>query len=74
MAKSKKSDAKTKKADVDAITTLAAAELEDWFVWDILATTALEKANYDRHAAIRLLAQAIGELATRDEASLPKPD
>jgi hypothetical protein len=76
MAKGKKGAANTKakKGDVDAINTLAAAELEDWFVWDLLATTALEKANYDRPAAIHLLALAIAELATRDEAAMPKPD
>ncbi|MEO5587005.1 MAG: hypothetical protein ABIQ81_04865 [Novosphingobium sp.] len=62
------------KRDASAIETLAVAELEDWFVWDLLATTALEKANYDRLAAIRLLAQAITELASRDEKSLPQAD
>lgn len=57
-----------------SIESLATAELEDWFVWDLLATTALEKAGYDRLAAIRLLAQAIAELSSRDESALPKPD
>lgn len=57
-----------------SIESLATAELEDWFVWDLLATTALEKAGYDRLAAIRLLAQAIAELSSRDEGALPKPD
>lgn len=64
----------TKQRDSRAIETLANAELEDWFVWDLLATTALEKANYDRLAAIRLLAQAITELSSRDDTALPQPD
>lgn len=59
--------------DTDTLQTLADAELEDWFVWDLLATTALEKAGYDRLTAIRLLAEAIAELSSRDEATLPKP-
>lgn len=57
-----------------SIESLATAELEDWFVWDLLATTALEKAGYDRLAAIRLLAQAIAELSSRDDSALPRPD
>lgn len=65
---------KTKPRDANAIETLADAELESWFVWDVLATTALEKANYDRLAAIRLLAQAISELSSRADAALPQPD
>jgi hypothetical protein len=64
----------SKQRDSRALEKLASAELEDWFVWDLLATTALEKANYDRLAAIRLLAQAIAELSSRDETSLPQPD
>ncbi|MGN6357920.1 MAG: hypothetical protein ACTHLU_10625 [Novosphingobium sp.] len=56
-----------------SIESLATAELEDWFVWDLLATTALEKTGYDRLAAIRLLAQAIAELSSRDDSALPKP-
>lgn len=64
---------RSKKGDSNAIESLASAELEDWFVWDLLATTALEKAGYDRLAAIRLLAQAIAELSSRDEGALPKP-
>lgn len=56
-----------------SIESLASAELQDWFVWDLLATTALEKAGYDRLAAIRLLAQAITELSSRDDSALPKP-
>jgi hypothetical protein len=72
MAKAKKSD--SKKSDSKALETLAKAELEDWFVWDLLATTALEKAGYDRLMAIRLLAQAIAELSTREDAALPRPD
>lgn len=56
-----------------SIESLATAELEDWFVWDLLATTALEKAGYDRLAAIRLLAQAIAELAAREDGALPQP-
>jgi hypothetical protein len=55
-----------------SIESLASAELEDWFVWDLLATTALEKAGYDRLAAIRLLSLAIAELSSRDEGALPK--
>ena len=76
MAKSKKgaAKAKAKKGDVEAINTLAAAELEEWFVWDLLATTALEKAGYDRQGAIHLLALAIAELATRNDADMPKPE
>lgn len=66
--------AQTKQRDAKAIETLADAELEDWFVWDLLATTALEKANYDRLAAIRLLALAIAELSSRDDTALPQPD
>lgn len=74
MAKTKKgaAKAKAKKGDVEAINTLAAAELEEWFVWDLLATPALEKAGHDRQAAIHLLALAIAELATRDESDMPK--
>ncbi|MDB5726339.1 MAG: hypothetical protein JWQ16_3093 [Novosphingobium sp.] len=64
----------TKQRDSKALEKLASAELEDWFVWDLLATTALEKANYDRLAAIRLLAQAIAELSSRDATSLPQAD
>lgn len=56
-----------------SIESLASEELEDWFVWDLLATTALEKAGYDRLAAIRLLAQAIAELSSREDAALPRP-
>lgn len=56
-----------------SIELLASAELQDWFVWDLLATTALEKAGYDRLAAIRLLARAIAELSSRDDSALPKP-
>lgn len=56
-----------------SIESLANAELEDWFVWDLLATTALEKAGYDRLTAIRLLAQAIAELSSREDSALPKP-
>lgn len=56
-----------------SIESLATAELEDWFVWDLLATTALEKTGYDRLAAIRLLAQAIAELSSRDDGALPRP-
>jgi hypothetical protein len=63
-----------KQRDSKAIETLAKAELEDWFVWDLLATTALEKANYDRLAAIRLLAEAIAALSSRDDAALPQPE
>ena len=63
----------SKSSKGDAIESLASAELEDWFVWDLLATTALEKAGYDRLAAIRLLAQAIAELSSREESALPRP-
>lgn len=63
-----------KQRDSKAIETLAKAELEDWFVWDLLATTALEKANYDRLMAIRLLAEAITALSSRDDTALPQPD
>lgn len=62
-----------KQRDSNAIETLAKAELEDWFVWDLLATTALEKANYDRLTAIRLLAEAIVALSSRDDTALPQP-
>ena len=65
---------RTKQGDAEAIETLASAELEEWFVWDLLATTALEKANYDRVSAIRLLALAIAELTSRDDAALARPD
>jgi hypothetical protein len=64
---------RTNQRDSNAIEKLADAELEDWFVWDLLATTALEKANYDRLTAIRLLAQAIAELSTREDTALPQP-
>lgn len=56
-----------------SIESLATAELEDWFIWDLLATTALEKAGYDRLAAIRLLALAIAQLTSREDAALPQP-
>lgn len=72
MAKSKKADRKG--ADPKAIETLANAELEDWFVWDLLATTALEKADYNRLGAIRLLAQAITALSSREDGALPRPE
>lgn len=65
---------KSKKSDSNAIESLASAELEDWFVWDLLATTALERTGYDRLAAIRLLAQAIAQLSSRDEGALPRPE
>lgn len=66
--------ARPKKGDPRAIESLADAELEDWFVWDLLATTALEKADYDRLGAIRLLAQAIAELSSREAGALPQPE
>jgi hypothetical protein len=56
----------------DAIDLLAQAELEDWFVWDLLAMTALERAGYNRLGAIRLLSEAIAELSSRDSASLSR--
>lgn len=60
--------------DSSTIETLAKAELENWFVWDLLATTALEKANYDRLTAIRLLSEAITALSSRDDTAMPQPD
>ena len=66
--------AQTKQRDSKSIETLAKAELENWFVWDLLATTALEKANYDRLTAIRLLSEAIVELSSREDTALPRPD
>lgn len=65
---------KTRKSDPNAIESLASAELEDWFVWDLLASTALERAGYDRLAAIRLLAQAIAQLSSREDGALPRPE
>lgn len=66
--------AKSTRGDSGVIETLADAELEDWFVWDLLATTALERANYNRLSAIRLLAQAIAELSSREDSDLPRPE
>jgi hypothetical protein len=66
--------AKSTTDDSGVIETLANAELEDWFVWDLLATTALERANYNRLSAIRLLAQAIAELSSREDSALPRPE
>ena len=60
-------------SDPKAIESLAHAELEDWVVWDILATAALERTRHDRLRAIGLLAQAIAALSTREEAALPRP-
>lgn len=65
--------AKKRKGDPKAIESLADAELKDWFVRDILARAALERADYDRLGAIGLLAQAIAEVSAREETAAPGP-